>query len=158
MKGEHVEGDTPATATQIIQNRATALGIDLLEDASPATRLVRLGIKDAVPSRVLAHCGRTFVSIAQPRDNLTATLSILLQLPSVGWKVLHCDLNGYSVEGPSLDSVCESFKSKYCDTCPDRSPRPSDWRYSDEWQRDENQRHSDFMAKFLKERALQRKA
>jgi hypothetical protein len=157
VKGEHVEGDTPATTTQIIQNRATALGIDLLDDASPATKLVRLGIKDADPARVLAHCAHTFVSIAPPRDDLTATLSILLQLPSVGLKVLHCDLHGYSVEGPSLDPVCESFKSKYCDTCPDRSSRPSDWQYSDEWQREENLRHSDFMARFLIERVLRHK-
>src|SRR5712691_3044587 len=50
---------------------------------------------------------------------------------------------------PSLDSICESFKLQYCNTCPDRSPRPSEWEYSDEWQQQEKLRHRDFMAKIL---------
>jgi hypothetical protein len=151
-RGEDVEGDIPATTAQVIQNRATALGIDLLNDTNPAAKLVRLGIKDADPGRVLAHCQHAFVSIGLPTDTLVVALSGLLQLPSIGAKVLHCDLHNYAVEGPSLDSICESFKSQYCNTCPDRSSRPPEWKYSDEWQQQENLRHGDFMAKFWMEK------
>jgi len=150
--GEHLPGDIPATAAQAVQNMATAIGINLLDPADPAAALVRLGIEDADPGRALAHCERTFISVGPPPSQLHAHLSRLLKLPSIGSKVLHCDLHEYAVEGPSLDEVLKLFKSKYCQNCRDRCPRPADWQYSDDWQMAENARHHEYMARYVKRR------
>jgi len=150
--GEHVEGDTPATLAQAVENMAAAIGINLLDGSDPATALVQIGVKDMNPGRSLVHCQRTFVSVGRPPNEMAWHLARALKLPSIGSKILHCDLHGYAIEGPSLDPICEAFKSQYCRSCADRSPRASDWEYSDAWQQEENRRHVDFMAKFLAQR------
>ncbi len=52
----------------------------------------------------------------------------------------------------------EDFKKRHCDTCKDNKPRPSDWKYSDEWQEQENKRHFVFMAKFHQKRRQTRRS
>jgi hypothetical protein len=69
-------------------------------------------------------------------------------MPTAGHKIIHCDLHEYAIQGLSVDGVYDNFKKKYCDNCPDCSPRPSSWQYSDEWQQEENQRHLDYMKRF----------
>jgi uncharacterized protein DUF4365 len=152
LAGEKVEGDTePDLVKQIIENRATGLGIDMTNPDDPAAQLVRLGILDANPERALRHCQRSFVSISGAPP-LVYMLSEMLQLPSMLGKRMHCDMHNYSVAGPTLDAACGIFKRKYCDTCNDVVPRPSDWKYSDEWQQQENERHTEFMAEFYRSR------
>ena len=63
VKGEEVEGDIPATPRQIYENMATALGIDLSDPKDPIARIVRIGIADLDPSRVLKNCEHIFISL-----------------------------------------------------------------------------------------------
>ena len=49
-----------------------------------------------------------------------------------------------------MDAATEQFKREYCEKCKDISPRPADWKYSDEWQEQENQRQTEFMARFYR--------
>jgi hypothetical protein len=49
-----------------------------------------------------------------------------------------------------LDSAYAEFKNPHCDTRSDKTPRPSDWQYSPEWQQEENIRRASFMAEFAR--------
>jgi hypothetical protein len=42
------------------------------------------------------------------------------------------------------------FKERFCDSCSDCSPRTPSWKYSDEWQEEENKRHVEYMKGFAR--------
>ena len=148
-QGELLEGDRPATAEQIYENMAAGLGINMGDPTDPLTRIVRRGITDLNPGRVLQICDKTFVSLSGRMITIVERrLASQLSLPTVGSKVIHCVLHGYAVEHKSLDNAQSLFKTRYCDKCPDRSPRASDWEWSDDWQEEENKRHREFMENF----------
>ena len=134
---------------QIIQNMAAARGIDLSDPNDPAAKLVKIGIADLDPSRVVRNCDRIFISLA-PRPPLSLTMYITetLGLPSAGPKIIHCDLHDHALDGPTLDEAYQGFKDKFCATCPDCRPRSAEWNYSEEWQGEENKRHTEFLRQF----------
>jgi len=150
-RGETFEGDIETTPLQIVENMAIALGIDLSDPYDPMAKFVEVGIKDADPGRVLKNCEHIFVSLG-PRSPLaiTTVLANRLGLPSIASKVLHCDLHRYHVLHATLDSAYAAFNERYCKSCPDCTPRLPDWKYSDEWQQQENLRHTHFMEEFFK--------
>jgi hypothetical protein len=154
MSGERVEGDPQNDlVAQIAENRAFGLGIDMTDASNPVVRAIRLGIEDYNPERAIKHCEHAFVSISgRGIPGFISIAADLLQLPTMRGKIMHCTLHNYDVEGRTLDPVSAQFKAKYCDTCKDISPRPSDWTYSDEWLENENARREEFMAKFYQKR------
>lgn len=153
LSGERVEGDPEHDlVTQIMENRAAGLGIDMTNSDDLTVKLVRLGIKDASVERAIQHCVHAFVSISERVPLSASTLAELLQLPSINAKFIHCDLHDYAVEARTLDIAIERFKREHCDPCKDISSRAADWKYSDEWLEQENQRHAEFMARFYRKR------
>ena len=123
---------------------AAALGVDLSNPNDPEAQMVRLGLRDLDPTRVLKNCQHLFftVGFSQPR------IAQALRMPSAGEKIVHCTLHGRAVGGPSLDGVYELFKRKFCNDCNDCSPRAATWEYSDSWQKQENERFDEYMQKF----------
>jgi hypothetical protein len=63
-------------------------------------------------------------------------------------KVLHCALHDYHLEAKDLDSALTEFKSKYCDSCPDRAPRPADWKFTGANQQEFLAKYKEFVGKF----------
>ena len=109
--GEKVEGDPESDLLrQIVENRASGLGIDMTNPDDPIVEVIRLGIKDANPERVIKHCHHAFVSIGGDVSPPTSLLAEMLQLPSMQSKIIHCDLHDYAVEGGTLDDTFASFK------------------------------------------------
>lgn len=151
IRGERLEGDIKTTARQIYENMAGALGIDLSNPNDPFAGIVRIGLEDLDPSRVLRNCEHIFITLG-------ARIAIIapLDLPTAGDKVIHCDLHKYAAEGLVLDETFAFFKERYCDSCTDCSPRPPTWEYSEAWQEGENTRHAEFMKDF--ERRTRREA
>ena len=147
------EGDLKADPLkQIVENRASGLGINMSDPEDATVKLIRLGIRDANTERAIKHCEHAFVSISGKVAGWENMLAELLQLPSIRAKIIHCDLLGYAVEGRTLDDAFQNFRSEYCDKCMDISPRPSDWKYSDDWQQTENESHREFMTNFRRQR------
>ncbi len=145
------QNGSPDETRQIYENMATALGVDLSDPNDSIANVVRIGIADLNPSRILKNCEHIFVTLSH-----RGLVADWLQLPTAGFKVIHCTLHKHAVEGLALDSSYEVFKSQYCDKCPDCSPRPPSWEYSDRWQKEENQKHAEFMREFDRRTGRQR--
>ena len=146
-RGENVEGKIEATERQVYENMASSLGVDLNDGKDPISRIVKIGIDDLDPSRILVKCEHIFITLG-PRG----MVADILKMPTAGYKILHCDLHGCAVEGLSLDGAYNLFQEKFCDKCADCSPRPPSWIYSDVWQQEENVRHADYMKRFAMRR------
>jgi hypothetical protein len=131
---------------QIYENMASALGIDLSDTNDLISQMVKIGIDDLDPTRVLRNCAHMFWTFSRHGHNfLHLMLAQQLQLPTMGAKVLHCTLHKYTRVGLSLDETYERFRHDYCDACPDRSPRPADWQYTHEWQLSEYNHNKEFV-------------
>jgi hypothetical protein len=149
LMGETLEDDIETTTRQIVENMAISLGINMSDPNDQIAKLVEIGIKDADPGRVLKNCHHIFISLG-PNPPLSAKgiLAHTLGLPSVGSKIIHCDLHKHFYVEATLDSAYAAFKERYCDRCADSAPRAPDWEYSDQWQQQENLRHVEFMEDF----------
>lgn len=88
-----------------------------------------------------------FVSqeLEKPNALYMGLVATWLRVPTMGQTAVHCVLHKYSVVGGTLDGAYRSFQDSYCASCPDRSPRPPDWRYSPEWQEAENKRYKEYI-------------
>lgn len=151
--GRVFEGDVPTSEEQIYENMATGIGINMGDPNDPVAKLVRRGIRDLNPGRALRGCDKTFISISGKVTIYERHLVSQLHLPTIGPKYIHCLLHNYSVENRELDEALKRFETKYCDKCPDHTPRPSEWVWSGEWQEEENQKQATFMEKFHKGRS-----
>jgi len=131
---------------QIYRNMANALGYDLADVNNPFSEMVRVGIDDFDPTRVLQDCEHMFLTLGRQGHTIFhSMLAEQLQLPTMGPKVLHCTLYKYTRVGMSLDETYERFKRDYCDKCPDRSPREVGWQYTHKWQLGQNALNKEFM-------------
>ena len=141
------EGDVSlSTQKQIYGNMAHSIGIDLGDPEDPVAAMVRAGIDDLDPTRVLRDCNYLFVALSQNGFGFVQSLvASRLQLFTLGPKVIHCTLHRYARQGETLDSVYKEFKRDFCDRCPDRVPRSTGWQYSRKWQLEENKRNKEFI-------------
>jgi hypothetical protein len=126
---------------------AASLGIDLGNPEDLFAGMVKIGIDDLDPTRVLRDCRHLFLTLSRHSPGFfQLSIAHQLQLPTMGAKVLHCALHKYTREGTTLDGVYSEFRTDYCSQCPDRIPRAGDWQYSHQWQLAENERNQEFMS------------
>lgn len=125
--GEVFPDDFRATPEQIYQIMASSLGIDLSDQTDPVAQLVRIGIADLNPERVLRDCEHLAVQIES-----AGILPDTLRLPTAGSKLFRCMRHGYLARAISLDAGHAGFKKHFCDKCADRSPRPASWVWEPE--------------------------
>ena len=111
---------------------ARGLGVDIDDPNDDIAYIIRVGIADANPERVLRHCQRLHVSI----DSYGIPAE-MMGLPTAGSKSLHCIKHGCRMTGVSLDRLSEMFQRLNCATCPDLMPHDPQWTWSDSWQREQ---------------------
>ena len=144
-QGERVEGDYEGdTPWQLIQNMATALGIDVSDENYPVVRALRVAAKDDSPERVLRCCEHILVGQGAMGPIARRVLK-LFNITTGGSKVVHCTLHDFHVEGKELDAAYDQFKRAHCDSCPDQSPRPAAWRLTKAEQQVLTDRHHEFI-------------
>jgi len=143
IAGEKTTFYIETTDRQVYENMAQGLGIDLLDESDTNAKLVRVGIADLDPSRVLKNCEHLFICLASQ-----STVSRLLRLQTANHKMIFCTLHKHGMCGLSLDQTYEHFKREYCDKCPDCTPRSAKWNYSSDWQQEENIRHRGVLKEF----------
>ena len=127
------DSDRTALEQQIYRTMAEAIGIDLTDPEDPFAIMVRQGLKDLNPERALRHCKHLFFSLGP--GGLPV---LLIQLPTAGFKRLRCTAHGYGVEDFALDDCSEVMQREFCSKCSDRAPREPDWKWTPEWQQQQN--------------------
>jgi Domain of unknown function (DUF4365) len=116
--------------------QAAVLGIDLNDPNDDIAKIVRLGLNDLDPTRVVKNCQHIHVM-----TTFRGIPAEMLGLPTAGGKRIVCLKHGHSVENLSLDTAYEFFAKTFpwtkgeirCDNCPDKAPHPEGWEWSEEW-------------------------
>jgi hypothetical protein len=132
---------------QIVENAASTLGIDLSDDKNPIVQGLRIAVKDNTPARVLETCEHIITSMGATGP-AAREIRMLFGIETAGSKIVHCTLHNYHHEAKDLDSAFVEFKSRYCNSCPDRSPRPAEWKYTEAFQEELNAKHLQFVRYF----------
>lgn len=124
----------------IYRRMAEGLGINLDDPDDEIANIVRIGINDLNPERVLQNCQHLFVRLEG--GGIPAEM---LRLPTAGFKTVFCTLHGGGVSALELDNAYKSQHSERCESCTDRNPHPEGWRWSREWQIEQNEKHKAFL-------------
>jgi hypothetical protein len=128
-EGKHVDGDYVGdNEWQVIRKMANANGIDTTDENAPLVRSLRIAARDNNPERVLIKCEHLLATPGAIGPN-ARLLAAKVNIQTASSKVIHCILHNYHEEGKELDSAYQAFRAKYCDSCPDSSPRPPDWKF-----------------------------
>jgi len=122
----------------IYHRMADAVGVDLGDRDDPIAAIIRQGLEDLNPERVLRNCQHLFVTIES-----TGSPGQWLRLPTAGAKRLCCTLHGDCMVGIVLDSLYGVFQGAHCRDCPDVAPHPERWEWSRKWQLEQDKKHSD---------------
>jgi hypothetical protein len=124
--GVKFEGDIETTPRQVHYNILTSEGID--PTTEPWVSLIDLAMKDDDPTRVLIDCRHKVVMKHPGGDPMLDRLALERANP----KIIGCNLHRYAWGGRELDNIDREFKTRFCNSCPDRVPRPADWTFYDE--------------------------
>jgi hypothetical protein len=146
--GQRPKGDySPDPYQQILENAAAAIGLDLSDKNGALFRGIQIAARDNSPERVLRTCKHIVTSLGAtgPRARQIAAL---LGTDMAGAKIVHCSLHDFHIESRDFDSALVKFKGKYCDSCPDRSPRPDNWKFNGAARQEFETKHEDFIGKF----------
>jgi hypothetical protein len=108
---------------------ARRLGMDVDSLNSQIRRLIQLGIRDHNPERALRSCEHL---CARLRD--VSPLAISIGLPTAGFKDLICIKHGYGIRGADLDQLHSRMVDNHCANCQNRHPHKDTWKWSPEWQ------------------------
>ena len=147
-KGERPEGDyNPDPYHQLLQNAAASLGIDISDSRSPLVKGLQIAARDNSPERVLRTCEHLVTTLGAVGPT-ARQIAALFGTQMAASKILHCALHSYRYEAKDFDSALAGFKAKYCDSCADRSPRPSGWRFTEAVRQEFEKQHRDFIATF----------
>jgi hypothetical protein len=148
-RGERVDGDYHGNVVwQVIQNMASALGVDLSKEDDPLVRGLKIAANDDSPERVLINCEHLLVSLGATGP-IARRIKRHFNLETAGSKVVNCTLHNYHLEGKELDATYAEFRQLHCDSCPDKKPRPSEWEYSDKVRLDFEAKNSQFVRRLV---------
>jgi hypothetical protein len=121
---------------RMIRAMATSLGVDLDDPNDEIAQVVRIGLTDLDPTRVLRTCTHLFLALGA--HGLPA---VMLGLPTAGSKTLWCTLHGHGIGGMQLDGLMQFMEREHCATCGDRRPQQEGWQWSRPWQAQQHDRH-----------------
>lgn len=126
---------------------SSVLGIDISDKSSALFQGLQVAARDNSPERVLRTCEHLVTSLGATGPT-AVEIATLFGTQMAGSKILHCALHDYHHEARDFDSGLAEFKSKYCDSCPDRSPRPPEWKFADATRQELEAQHEEFIRKF----------
>lgn len=139
---EFQEPDVPIEEEyQIYLQMAQAMGINLDDPNDQSAQIVRIGLQDLNPERVLKNCRHLFVYVGH-----YGIPAQMLGLHTAGSKYLRCLKTGVAIEGLSLDGLWDTMSKLHCSKCEHKNPWPDDWKWSRSWQTQEGEKdiHREF--------------
>ncbi|BDX18125.1 hypothetical protein MFKK_09350 [Halopseudomonas aestusnigri] len=143
------EDASPEDELKFFRERAKALGFDYDDPKDEIGQIIKQGLKDYNPERVIKDCENLIVFPSRAQG----IPARMLGLPSAAMKWVHCIKKGYAMGGWDLDNIYKSpieefgFENQYCRNCEHKNPRPSDWNWNSKWQNEEMRKHKDIIAK-----------
>jgi len=147
-RGQRAEGDyNPDPYLQLLENAAASLGIDVSDKSSPLYQGLLIAARDNSPERVLRTCEHIVTSLGATGP-MARQIAALFGTQMAGPKIVHCSLHDYHLEERDFDSTLAAFKLRYCDSCPDKAPRPLDWELTDSVKDEFQTKHEAFVRKF----------
>lgn len=133
---EFAEPDVPAEEEyQIYVQMAQAMGINFNDPNDQIAQIVRIGLQDLNPERVLKNCKQLFVYIGH-----YGIPAQVLGLHTAGSKYLRCLKTGVAIGGLSLDGIWDTMTQEHCSKCEHREPWPDDWKWTRSWQMKESEK------------------
>ncbi|RQZ28385.1 DUF4365 domain-containing protein [Burkholderia sp. Bp9090] len=136
---------TPKQEIEAFRARALALGFNVDDPNDEMGQIIRQGLLDYNPERVVRDC-ESLVMIPAQALGVPAQM---VGLPSAGMKWLYCLKLGHAMAGWRLDDIYTApipgagFKSVHCDSCEFRQPRSTDWRWTSKWQESLAEEHGE---------------
>lgn len=114
---------------KIYTTMAKSLGIDLDDDTNQITKIVKIGLKDLNPERILKNCKHLFTFCTgggYPAQ--------ILKMPTAGSKRVICTAKEKQIESLSLDNAYSGMEKEYCKGCTLKLPHDKNWKWTREWQ------------------------
>jgi hypothetical protein len=120
---------------RMIRAMAMSLGINLDDPMDEIANVVRIGLRDLDPTRVLKTCRHLFLTLGS-----RGIPAVMLGLPTAGSKTLWCTLHNHGIGGMVLDRLHKSMLNEHCSNCIDRDPHPEGWTWTRAWQAKQHER------------------
>jgi len=140
---------SPKEEIAFYRDRAKALGMNVDDPEDRMGRIIKQGLKDYNPERVIKDCKHLLVFPSRAQG----IPARMVGLRTAAMKWIYCLKKGHAVGGWSLDDIYISpieqcgFKAQYCDGCSSKEPREDTWKWSSKWQNDELKKHKEIIVK-----------
>jgi len=121
---------------EFYKQHVKALGVDINNKTDDISQAVKIAIDDLNPERALRNCKYLYLY-----QSFISPMGQWLQLPTMGPKGLYCTNHKHRIEGYSLDTVHSGYEYSYCNKCTDKSPHPADWKWSRNWQQEQEEKY-----------------
>jgi len=129
---------TPEEELEIYRSLAKNLGFDFDDPENEFGQIIKQGLEDYNPERVLKDCENLLVF----NSSALGMPAKMVGLPSATMKILHCVEYKYTGGGWGLDIAYQGvsgipdsgFKNRHCFDCEKCKPRKSDWKWNSKWQ------------------------
>lgn len=149
-----IDKKTPPSTEDIrfyYEQQAANLGVDLNDPQNQFAVLINIGLEDLDPTRIARKCRN--IHIISTSYGIVAEM---LGLPTAGFKKIICLKHGHSLEGLKLDDIYHQFHKKLlisndricCENCSDIAPLPLDWKWSEEYWKQQDLRYQKLLRNY----------
>lgn len=136
---------------EFFKKQAKNLGFDYDDPENEYGRIIKQGLEDYNPERILKDCENLLVF----NSSALGVPAQMVGIPSATMKIIHCLEYGYTGGGWGLDNAYEGingipdtgFKSRHCINCSKKTLRNPDWKWNSGWQAEIHQKHAELYKK-----------
>ncbi|MCJ8162087.1 DUF4365 domain-containing protein [Acinetobacter zhairhuonensis] len=129
---------SPDEELDFYKKHAKKLGFDFDDPNDEFGRIIKQGLDDYNPERVLKDCENLLVF----NSSALGVPAKMVGLPSATMKIIHCLEYKYTGGGWGLDIAYQGFgdipdsgfKNRHCLDCEKCKPRKDDWKWNSRWQ------------------------
>ena len=129
---------TPEEELDFYKQHAKKLGFNYDDPDDRFGQIIRQGLEDYNPERVLKDCENLLVF----NSSALGVPAKMVGLPSATMKIIHCLTFGHTGGGWGLDIAYQGvnaipdsgFKNRHCVNCEKCKPRPDSWEWNSRWQ------------------------
>ncbi len=131
----------------MIRSIAEMTRVNLEDDSDPVAQTINLAIRDLNPERILRFCEHIYILYT----SIGGIFAQMYGLCSAGGKLVYCEIKDQTIEGMQFDGILDVFKWRLCEGCEKQSPRPEDWHWTREWQRERQANMPEGLKRYLRQ-------